>query len=80
MDSRQKNTLDLSDGKSKQSSMDEMAWKVVDTKLLPDKSKFTKEVARCWNEASFSTKFEQFHPNWQKVLLAFARKVARIEV
>jgi predicted metalloendopeptidase len=62
-----------------QTSMEEVAWQTSSSQGLPDKSYFTKEVARCWNEASFSTKFQQFHPNWQRVLLSFAKKVQKIE-
>jgi hypothetical protein len=65
--------------KKPDSAYNEVAWETDDKKLLVDKSAFTKAVARCWDDASFSTKFTQFHPNWQKVLLAFARKVKRID-
>ena len=60
-------------------SMDEVPWQKAEGQALPDKSVFTREVARCWNEASFSTKFQQFHPNWQRVLLSFAKKIQKIE-
>jgi hypothetical protein len=71
--------FNLSEFKATPSEEGEIAWQYSRDEALVDKSLFTKEVARCWNEASFSTKFTQFHPNWQRVLLAFARKIQKIE-